>query len=366
MSGGGRMRETSIALGIDDGALQEEVLHFLDRLPHVKVVGAAERVESLRRLVRHRRPLAVVGVPSLLVGLEDVATLALSVRETTDALRTALRVGARGFYVWPEEREALGRDVQRLRPLAGTEPGEEGLVIAVLGARGGAGVTFLTTNLAGAFARRGVKTVLADLDLLSADVTPALGIPPEASHPTISDLAAVAGELTTEHLVRVLYEHPGGFRVLFAPGELSAEDRFDRATLVATVRALRERFGVTVVHLPRALDGAVRSVIELADIVLVVVSLDVVGIRMAKRLIDHLRSVGLAESMRLVINRAGRGEVVPQDAELVLETPIACVIGADRAVERAQNRGELIVERRGRLPRRIARLAEQLLDGRAA
>jgi pilus assembly protein CpaE len=176
----------------------------------------------------------------------------------------------------------------------------------------------------------------------------------------------VAGELTTEHLVRVLYEHPGGFRVLFAPGELSAEDRFDRATFVATVRALRERFGVTVVHLPRALDGAVRSVIELADIVLVVVSLDVVGIRMAKRLIDHLRSVGLAESMRLVINRAGRGEVVPQDAELVLETPIACVIGADRAVERAQNRGELIVERRGRLPRRIARLADQLLDGRAA
>lgn len=360
------MRETTIALGIDDGALQEEVLHFLDRLPEVKVVGAAERAELLQQLVRDGRPDAVVGVPNLLQGLGNVPTLAVSIRESTEALRSALRAGASGFYVWPEEREALGRDVQRANTSDGSEQSERGMVIGVLGARGGAGATFLATNLAGALARGGAETVLADLDLLYGDVSPALGIPPDASLPTISDLAAVARELTSEHLDGVLHEHPGGFRVLFAPREVAPEDRLDPATIVATVKALRERFAVTVLHLPRSLSVSVRSVLELADVVLIVVSLDVVGIRGAKRLIDHLRSFGLRDSLRLVVNRAGRGEVVPQDAKRVLETPIACVIGSDRAVERRQNRGELIVGRRGRVQRRISRLAGQLLDGRAA
>lgn len=360
------MRETSVALGIDDPALQEEVLHFLDRLPGVKVVGAAEGLDPLRRLVRDRRPDAVVGVPNLLTGFDGAVGLAVAMSETTEGLRAAMRAGARGFYVWPEEREALGRDLDRAHPVIGAEPAPKGVVVAVLGARGGAGATFLATNLAGALSRTGADTVLADMDPVYGDVAAALGVPAEAPLPSISDLAAVSRELTAEHLDRVLQQHAAGFRVLLAPQQVPADFRVDPATVVATVRALRSRFEATVLHLPRALDESIRSAVELADEVLLVVTLDVLGIRAAKRLIDHLRAHGLGGSCRLVVNRAGRGEVTPQDAELVLETPVACVIGFDRVVDRAQNRGELVAGRRGRLSRRVSRLAAQVLERRAA
>ncbi|MGH2711444.1 MAG: hypothetical protein ACRDH9_09610 [Actinomycetota bacterium] len=94
------MRETSIVLGIEDPGFQEEVLHFLDRLPGAKVVGAAEGQDPLRRLVRERAPDVVIGVPQGLADLDAVPKLAVDVRETTEGLRAAIRARARGYYVW--------------------------------------------------------------------------------------------------------------------------------------------------------------------------------------------------------------------------------------------------------------------------
>jgi Flp pilus assembly CpaE family ATPase len=360
------MRETSVVLGIPDSGLQEEVLHFLGRLPGVEVVGAAGSPNSLRRMVRERAPDVVVGAPDQLAGVEPAATFAIALRETTEGLRAAIRAGARGFYVWPQERESLGREVTRVDSVETPEPAEDGTVIAVLGARGGAGTTFLATNLAAACARRGAQTVLADLDLLYGDVAPALGVPPDAVLPSVAELATVSRELSTEHLERVMHPHPAGFHVLLAPPQAPSETRMDPEMVVGVVGALRARFAAAVLHLPRLLDESVRTAVDLADEALVVVTLDVLGIRAAKRLIDHLRSFGIERPLRLAVNKAGRGEVVPEDAELVLDTPLACVIGIDRGVPRAQNRGQLIVGKRGGPSRRISRLAGRLLERRAA
>jgi pilus assembly protein CpaE len=360
------MRGTTVVLGIEDQALQEEVMHFLERLPGADVVGAAEGANALRRLVRTRRPDAVLAAPELLEGIVEPVRLAIAVRETAGGLRAALRAGARAFFVWPQERQALAREIKRLRPRDAGEPKKTGVVIGVLGARGGAGVTFVATHLAGALASSGAETVLADLDVLSADVAPALGMSPETPHRSVVDLMAVSQELNVEHLDPVLHQHAAGFRVLFAPQDVPAEASLDPRMVRSAVQALRERFEVTVLHLPRTLDRSIRSAMELADELLLVVTLDVLGVRAAKRVVDHLRAIGLGDSFRLVVNRAGRSELIPDDARRVLDVPIASVIGVERAVQRAQNRGELIVGRRGRVPRRIARLAKELLEGRAA
>ena len=361
------MRETTVVLGIDDQGLQEEVLHFLERLPGARVLGAAEGADALASMVRDRRPLAVVGQPELLSGLQDATALAVSPRETSGALREALRAGARGFFVWPEERDALAGAINGMRPNPRSEGEARGLVVAVLGARGGAGATFLATNLAAAFSQAGAEAALADLDLLFADVGPALGLLPGDRVPSVADLLAVSRELGVEHLDPVLQPHSGGFHVLFAPQELSADRSLSPEMLAAAVRALRARFEVTVLHLPRSLDDSVRATVELADEVLLVVTLDVVGVRAAKRMVDYLRSLDLRTPLRLVVNRAGRGEVVPRDVAEVLDLPIVAVVPSDRAVPRAQNRGELVVGRRGgQVSRRIARLAGRLLEQRRA
>lgn len=360
------MRETNVLLAIDEAAFQDELLHYLDRLPSVRVVGAVDAEQRLPSAIRELGPDAVIAVPGLLPRAPHLTTMAVALKETTEGLRKAIRAGANAFFVWPEERQALAREVIRVRKDDAAAVSERGRVVAVLGARGGAGATFLATNLAGALGRAGTKTVLADLDTVFGDVAAALGIPPDSELPTIADLAHVSREVTDEHLDRVLHDSAAGFQVLLAPPEPLERGALEATSIRGVVEALRARFGAAILHLPRGLDDWVRRAIELADDVLLVVTPDVLGIRSAKRVADALRALGLGERLRLVVNRAGRGEVVPEDAGRVLDLPFAGVLRSERSVERAQNRGQLIVGRRGRLSRRIARLADELLERSSA
>jgi pilus assembly protein CpaE len=355
------MHEASIVLGMEDLAVQEEVLHFLDRLPRLKVVSAADEASGLARAVREHRPDAAVVSPGLLDGgdVDGAALLVVAARETTSTLRAALRAGARGFYLWPDERERLAQDAERA-----ARPPEErpspGQAVAVFGPRGGVGATFLATNLAAACAARDADTVLVDLDPFFADVTSALGIDEEGAS-TIAELAPVADELTGEHLDRVVHRHPLGFGTLLAPHR-PLEQGLDPAVVSASVRALRARHEVVVLHLPRALDDATRAALEAADLVLLVVTLDVLALRDARRALDLLRASGLDGRCRLVLNRVGRGEVVPDDAERALGLRPVTMIREDRAVRRSQDRGEVLAGRSTPAARRVAALARHVLD----
>ena len=356
------MHEASIVLGMEDLAIQEEVLHFLDRLPRLRVVSAADDASGLARAVREHHPDAAVVSPGLIDGgdVDGAALLVVAARETTSTLRAALRAGARGFYLWPEERERLAQDAERAARPPSEERPSAGRAVAVFGPRGGVGATFLATNLAAACAARDADTVLVDLDPFFADVTTALGID-EESAPTIAELAPVADELSGEHLDRVLHRHPLGFGTLLAPHR-PMERGLDPAVVSASVRALRARHEVVVLHLPRALDDATRAALEAADIVLLVVTLDVLALRDARRALDILRGSGLDGRCRLVLNRVGRGEVVPDDAERVLGLRPVTMIREDRAVRRSQDRGEVVAGRSTPAARRVAALARRILE----
>jgi pilus assembly protein CpaE len=361
------VQQTSVVLGVDDPALQEEILHFLERLPHVRVVGAAEAAAEVTRRIRETEPDAAVVSSRILADVANVdgaTLLVVGERETTSALRIALRAGARGFYLWPEERESLARAASRARRPAREERPDQARVVAVYGPRGGVGTTFLATNLAAACARAGGETLLVDLDVFFADVTAAVGLAGRAEglH-TLAELAPVLDELTSEHVDRVVQEHPAGFRMLLAPEDSRGSPALTAPHVAGMVQVLRSRFDAVVLHLPRALDDAAIGALEAADDVLVVLSLDVMAFRDARRALDHLSGLGLEGKCRLVINRAARSEVVPGDAERVFGMAPVAVIRFDRAVPRAQNRGELVVGRSSRAARSVFTLARRLLEG---
>ncbi|HEX2024981.1 MAG TPA: AAA family ATPase [Actinomycetota bacterium] len=358
------MHETGVVLGFDDPALQEEVLHFLDRLPRVRVVGVAADGPDLARRVREGRPAVVVAAPSIVAGAPDLDGASLFVvapTETTSSLRAALRAGADGFYLWPEERAGLGRDAERAARPRRAGPAREGRVIAVHAPRGGAGCTFLATNLAAACADRDAECVLVDLDGFAADVTAALGLREDESLPTIADLARVSGEVTDEHLERVLSRHERGFRVLPAP-RVATQGVIPPAEASSLVVSLRDRFDAVLLHLPRAIGSSELAALEESDVALIVVTLDVLGVRAARRALDRLAEAGLEPRCRLVINRAVRGEIVPEDVERALGVPIAATIRRDRAVPRAQNRARLLASRGTPAGRRVAALAASILE----
>jgi pilus assembly protein CpaE len=356
--------ETTVVLGLEDRSLQEEMLRFLEGQPRVRVLGAEDDGPGLARRIREAHPDAAVASPEVVRAAPDMNGAALYVvaqRETTEALRTAIRASARGFYLWPEEREALAREAASAARPAQAPEGGMGRVVSVFGARGGAGTTFLATHLAAACAAEGASTTLVDADPFFGDVGPALGVAPNGAVRTAADLAEVADELAWEHLDAVLYEHPRGFRVLLAPPEPAVPAP---ASLPDVVAALRPRQDAVIVHLPRWMDAALPA-IEASDLVLVVVTLDVLAFRDARRTLGFLDEQGLAGKCRLVVNRSARAEVIPDDVERVFGMPPVAVIPADRAVGRAQDRGELLSPR-SRAGAKLRDLAGHVLRERGA
>ncbi len=352
-----------IVLGLEAHGVAEEVMHFLDRSGRARVVATATDERQLAEAVRQLEPDAVVASPSLAGAagnLNGTVLLAVDTHESVQALRGALRAGARGFYLWPGDREELAGAAARVLPPSGGLSGVQARVVAVFGPRGGVGTTFLATHLAAALARRERACVLVDMDRYFGDVTAALGVPDEPSVRTVADVVPLAGELSPRHLDEILWRHPEGFRALLAPADPEPGERVRASDYRGALDVIRGGADVVVAHIPRTLDDVARAGLEAASTVLVVLSLDVLSFRAAKRALGVLPP-HVVERCELVVNRAARAEITPGDVERVFGRPPLAVIAVDRGAAAAQDHGRLM-PRRGRAGRAIDRLARRLVE----
>jgi Flp pilus assembly CpaE family ATPase len=360
---------TRVVVAIEDLALHQEVLDFVARDGRVDVVGAVTDVDQLGRILR-RQPLDALICCSQLAprageqrsGTERIERPRLYLvgpELTVPLLRNAIALGADGAFRWPEERQALGDQLRRRRASRFPSGPDSGSVIAVHGARGGAGTTFVACQLAAAFSARSVPTVLVDAGLALPDVAAALAVPPDRGIRTISDLAPVVDEVSEEHLAKVLFPCPAGFEVLLAPfggGEVGPA----AALIGASLSTLRTSHAVVVVHTARALDAATDEALRLADVVLLVTALDLFSLHGAKRLIQRSGAPDQGR-VHIVVNEASRPCLPVGDVERVLGMSPVARIRFDPAVSRSQQRGELLRPRSGRAARDVERLATWLL-----
>src|SRR5205823_3851900 len=158
----------------------------------------------------------------------------------------------------------LARAASMVVPPPERPDGDRALMVAVYGARGGAGTTFVATHLAASFARGGTDVVLVDLDPLFGDVTAAIGVPPDSAPKTVADLAPVADELGAPHLEEALWRHPAGFRALLAPADATEAERVGLFHYTAALSVLHTSAHVVVMHVPRWLDKVAMAGLEMA------------------------------------------------------------------------------------------------------
>lgn len=346
-------------LACDEPVLAEEVMSFLDRTGHAKVVAAAADRRQLAEAVRQVGPDVVVATPELARHVEaSVApVLVMDRSETVSGLRTALQTGAVGFSVWPDDRDGLAGLIAssvsepQATPVAGPTK-----IVTVVGARGGAGATFLATHLADACARLGSRTVLIDADPVFGEVGFALGAHRDPDARTARDLVPMMDELTSSHLEEVLWPHPRGFRVLLGGEGMQPSHH---PGLLAAAGGVAD---AVIVHVPRSgLLGSV-GLLAASHRLLCVLVLDVMSFQCAKRLLDGLEAQP-APQAELVLNRASRAELVPGDVVRVFGRPPLVIVPEDRSVASAQDRGRLLSPR-SRPSRAVTRLAEAILaDG---
>ncbi len=350
---------TRVVLALDAPEVLEEILHFLDRSGVVHVVATATDQRQLAEAVRQLEPDVVVAEPRLAPFVPDhAACVAVASRESVGALRSAIGAGVRGFHVWPVERDEL------LRRLEGFAPARRILqrratVIAVHGARGGAGCTFIATHLAQAMADPERSCILIDVDRYAGDVGAALGVPEELPEGvrTLSDLVDVVGEVTSDRFAEALWSHPAGFAAILAAPPGGSGDVADVEAVVDMAAASSD---VVILHTARDLGQVTCWSLSTADVVVEILSLDVLSFRASARALTHLVADEVADRVRFVVNRASRAELVPADVVRVFGESAIAVVPFDGSVPRLQDHGRLLAPR-SRCGRAIARLAEQLL-----
>ena len=360
-----------VAVGIRDLRFHQEVLDWIERDARLDVVGAVSDPESLVRLRAQHAVDVSVACPQIAHELrhpatrQDTSILLLVAQEmTVPLLRDAIDLGSQGVFAWPEERVELTNTIVETAAPRIEDRTERGRVIAVMGARGGVGTTFLAANLAGAFSTRGLRCVLVDLDADFADLTVALGVPSEQFR-TIGDLVPVMTELTPEHLDDVLFQHRSGFRALLAPESLDEGSRPPLGLYAAAIALLAGSADVVVVHVPRSLDEVAKGAVELADEVLLVATQDSVALFGARRMLASLPFGDTTHRCRVVINRVARGQITVGDVERALGVTPFAGVRFDPAVKRVQERGDVLGARARGAGKDIRALARQLVSAAA-
>lgn len=286
----------------------------------------------------------------------DTGLVLLSEDPSPELLRSAMFAGVRGVLTVPLTLEEFLGAVSMAAEWASTVRGRfadvtetdgrggVGQMVAFAGAKGGVGTTLTATTFAlhQATSNPDQSVCLVDMDLQAGDVRAYLDITHKRS---ITDIVAVANELTTRHFDEALFRHASGLRIMLPPldGEL-AED-VDTAAARQILGALRARFDLLVVDVGATMTEATATAVEMADTVLVVTTTDVPALRAANRLVALWDRLAIRrERSHALLNRVSRdSEVQPDLCSRVLKVPVVntTLASSFREVEYAVNTGRL-------------------------
>jgi pilus assembly protein CpaE len=232
---------------------------------------------------------------------------------SADAMRLAVRSGARDFLAEPLNVDEFLAAIERLRlePRRAAHPAPQADITLVLGAAGGVGTSFVACNLAHAIQKEtGAQTLLLDLDINHAPLASFLDLAPERGLPT----ALTEVEYLDQHaLAGYVTRHGSGLHLMGAPSKnaLSAKD-LDANRFATLLGLVRERYRHVVVDGSHALDDLSGTVLGMTKNVLIVVQQSVAQLKQAARLIRVLFSgYGIPDDrIMVVVNRASKRSTV--------------------------------------------------------
>ncbi|MBA3356138.1 MAG: AAA family ATPase [Pyrinomonadaceae bacterium] len=256
----------------------------------------------------------------------------------------SMRSGAREFIQLPiiadEFRTVIDRVVEFC---AGVENSsrKNGRVIAVFSGKGGAGVSFFGTNLAAAM---GVSTLLIDLNLQAGDAAFFLGLDTKYS---LTDFVNNRARLDDSLMTSLVTTHSANLAVLAAPLEAHEAEDIKPQDVVEILHLLGQRYECIVLDLPHTFDPVTVAALDLADEILVVLTLDIPGIRSTKRALKVFDRLDYQRrKVHVVVNRWSKNiDVQLQKVEMHLgEQLIGFVPNDYRKVMDSINLGRPLVQ----------------------
>lgn len=225
-----------------------------------------------------------------------------SVRSEPDLLVRCMRAGAREFLILPFSHSTMAEALVRASARrAATRPKKKagGRLLVFTGAKGGSGVTTISSNFAVALAQEsGQSTLLIDLDLPLGDAALNLGIVTEFS--TVDALENFA-RLDSAFLSKLLVKHISGLSVLAAPGKFPRGQN-SNAAVDKLISVARQDFDNVVVDIGSRHDLIDTVLFKEASAIYLVTQAGIPELRNSNRLISQYFSSG-GPKLEIVINR---------------------------------------------------------------
>jgi pilus assembly protein CpaE len=294
----------------------------------------------------------------------DVAVVLLCASTTPEFLINSMRAGVREVLPCPVNAVALQSALDRIITKMRISQGKtDGRVLAFVGCKGGAGATFLATNLAAELAARR-SVMLLDLNLQFGDALSFLHDAEPAS--TLADVAREIGRLDATFLAASATKINPKLSILAAPEDpaMSMEIKPDHVEAVVSLAA--SVYDFVLMDVGRTIDGTSVKALDRADKIFVVMQPSVPSVRNAKKLLLAFRALGYGnDRIELIVNRFERSDIGMADIERALgKLAIHTVPNSYRQVSAAINQGDPLARaaRGNPVSRNLADFARDLTE----
>ncbi len=318
---------SGVAISVMPGAFRDEVLLAITRLglpvAHDQrdpgdwpgLVSALERsgADILLFDMRSMSETQMAGAfADLKRRLPGVRIVALNPNDSSQAILAAMRSGATEFVNSPVA-DMLGSALERIatiETLTAAPEQRRGKVIGFVSAKGGCGATTIACHVAAELRRQTKQEVLlADFDLRCGVVGFLLKV---ASQYSLFDAADNLGRLDNNLWTALLATSKGGISVLPSPVRASHPD-LGREEVQQVISFMRTQHDWIVLDLGRGPDPLSLAAMEEVDDLVVVSTLDVAALHMAKVVIRSLPSLEVRTRCHLILNRTQKAIEVSRD-----------------------------------------------------
>jgi len=220
-------------------------------------------------------------------------------RETSPAvILGSLRAGALEFMQLPTAAEEMRTVLARIAEFSQNVTRRQARVVAVFSGKGGAGVSFFGTNLAAAM---NSSTLIVDLNLQAGDAASFLGLDPKYS---LVDFARNLNRLDDALTSSLITPHSERLSVVAAPMEAHEAEEITPEALTEILHLLAKKYECIVLDLPHTFDPVTLAALDFSDDVLLVLTLDIPGLRSTKRALKVFNHLGYPkEKTNIVVNR---------------------------------------------------------------
>ncbi len=297
-----------------------------DLLPDVILVDDSFGSDALTNAVRRLLALAPGAAIVLLVG-----------NDAMGPARQAVLAGARGFVIKPlipselvgTLREVRAQGRPSYQPETDDMPAK-GRILVFCAPKGGTGRTTTLVNTAISIRQlTGESVTLLDADYAAPTLDVMLNLHEEHD---ISDLTDRMTRLDRELMDNVLATHSSGIRVLLAPHPGRLTGPIPTTHVQQVLAQLKRMSDWVIVDLGLPLDDTASAFLDSADLIVMTVLPEMVGLRNTRVMLDELQRQGYPEEkIKVVLNRATiRGGVSKREIERHLHVRVSHTVPDDQ------------------------------------